>query len=287
MSSRNRTIAAVLAAVALVMGGAVFLGTSGSNEMAVPNNSQTSNVAQDVKDKPGRILGGKGLRQSGKDTQGKRDAKGSAVGPRDGSNADGSNAAGSGGNGNGHGGSGGDGYVAENVGGFSISGPATVTGASYDSMPYALPLNPAGPQETMVRWVEGWGVPPSNADNGTVYVLGHAWGTVPLVFNPISEVVTNSVNLDAEPELVEGTDGLPVSRYSSGVLDGSLITMEDADGNRINWSVTNSWLVKKDEAIADPDIMAEGIPGRIILIACSVSGSLDLGYNVVVEGYMV
>ncbi|WP_459612270.1 sortase domain-containing protein [Corynebacterium urogenitale] len=134
---------------------------------------------------------------------------------------------------------------------------------------------------------EGWGRSPSNADAGTVYVLGHAWGQTPLVFNPISEVVTAHVDLSAAPEQVNGTDNMPVKRYSSDVLNGSEITMADPQGNTRTWRVTRSWLVDKNEAIVDPDIMAADRRGRIVLIACSVSGSQDLGYNVIVEGQLV
>lgn len=172
----------------------------------------------------------------------------------------------------------------EGTGSFSMDGPAPVQGATFASMPYALPLNPAGPQNTMVRWVEGWGVSPKDAEKGTMYVLGHAWGAAPLVFNPLSEAVTADVNLNAPPKNVPGTDGKPVKRYSSNVLNGARITMRDGANHQKTWKVTRSWLVDKNEAIVDPDIMDDKRPGRIVLIACSVSGSNDLGYNVIVEG---
>lgn len=171
-------------------------------------------------------------------------------------------------------------------GSFAMDGPAPVNGATYASMPYALPLNPAGPQNTMVRWVDGWGVSPNNAEKGTMYVLGHAWGAAPLVFNPLSEAVTADVNLNAPPKNVTGTDGKPVKRYSSDVLNGARITMHDGANHGHTWKVTRSWLVDKNEAIVDPDIMDDKRPGRIVLIACSVSGSSDLGYNVIVEGQL-
>lgn len=171
-------------------------------------------------------------------------------------------------------------------GSFTMDGPAPVNGATYASMPYALPLNPAGPQNTMVRWVDGWGVSPNNAEKGTMYVLGHAWGAAPLVFNPLSEAVTADVNLNAPPKNVTGTDGKPVKRYSSDVLNGARITMRDGANHGHTWKVTRSWLVDKNEAIVDPDIMDDKRPGRIVLIACSVSGSSDLGYNVIVEGQL-
>lgn len=172
----------------------------------------------------------------------------------------------------------------EGTGSFTMDGPAPVQGATFDSMPYALPLNPAGPQNTMVRWVDGWGVSPKDAEKGTMYVLGHAWGAAPLVFNPLSEAVTADVNLNAPPQNVNGTDGKPVERYSSDVLNGAKIKMRDGANHQRTWKVTRSWLVDKNEAIVDPDIMDDKRPGRIVLIACSVSGSNDLGYNVIVEG---
>lgn len=175
----------------------------------------------------------------------------------------------------------------EGTGSFTMDGPAPVQGATFASMPYALPLNPAGPQNTMVRWVEGWGVSPKDAEKDTMYVLGHAWGAAPLVFNPLSEAVTADVNLNAPPQNVNGTDGKPVKRYSSDVLNGAKIKMRDGANHQRTWKVTRSWLVDKHEAIVDPDIMDDKRPGRIVLIACSVSGSNDLGYNVIVEGELV
>lgn len=175
----------------------------------------------------------------------------------------------------------------EGTGSFNMDGPAPVQGATFDSMPYALPLNPAGPQNTMVRWVDGWGVSPKDAEKGTMYILGHAWGEAPLVFNPLSEAVTADVNLNAPPKNVNGTDGKPVKRYSSDVLNGARIKMRDGANHQRTWKVTRSWLVDKNEAIVDPDIMDDKRPGRIVLIACSVSGSNDLGYNVIVEGELV
>lgn len=172
------------------------------------------------------------------------------------------------------------------AGGFSMNGPATISGATYDVMPYQLPLNPAGPQATMVRWVDGLGVSPQKAREGTVYVLGHAWGSAPLVFNPISERVTAAVNLSRPPQKVNGTDNKPVKRYATSVLNGSAITMRDNQGKARVWKVTNSWLVDKNEAIVDPDVMAQHRRERIILIACAVSGDQDLGYNVIVEGQL-
>lgn len=173
------------------------------------------------------------------------------------------------------------------TGSFTMDGPAPVQGATFDSMPYALPLNPAGPQNTMVRWVDGWGVSPKDAEKGTMYILGHAWGAAPLVFNPLSEAVTADVNLNAPPQNLNGTDGKPVKRYSSDVLNGTKIKMRDGANHQRTWKVTRSWLVDKNEAIVDPDIMDDKRPGRIVLIACSVSGSNDLGYNVIVEGELV
>ncbi|WP_426705460.1 sortase [Corynebacterium auriscanis] len=170
------------------------------------------------------------------------------------------------------------------AGAFSMTGPAAIHGATYDVMPYQLPLNPAGPQATMVRWVDGLGVSPQRARQGTVYVLGHAWGSAPLVFNPISETVTAAVDLNKPPRMINGTDNKPVKRYATGTLNGSRITMRDHSGHARTWRVTNSWLVDKNEAIVDPDVMAQHRPGRIILIACAISGVQDLGYNVIVEG---
>ncbi|QGU01662.1 hypothetical protein CKALI_03915 [Corynebacterium kalinowskii] len=172
------------------------------------------------------------------------------------------------------------------VGGFEMDGPAPVVGAQFASMPYELPLNPAGPQESMVRWVEGWGQNPSTVEQGTMYVLGHAWGQQKLVFNSISEVVTAAVNLNEPPQQVPAASGGTVGRYASDVLNGSRITMKDAAGNERVWIVDNAWLVDKYDAIEDAELMNENDKGRIILIACSVSGTQDLGYNVIVSGHL-
>lgn len=170
------------------------------------------------------------------------------------------------------------------TGSFIMEGPAQVTGAQFASMPYVLPLNPAGPQETMVRWVDGWGQNPSTAEQGTMYVLGHAWGQQKLVFNSISETVTAAVNLNEPPQQVPAVSGGTVGRYASPVLNGSHITMRDEAGNERVWVVDNAWLVDKYDAIEDKELMDDTDKGRIILIACSVSGTQDLGYNVIVSG---
>lgn len=170
------------------------------------------------------------------------------------------------------------------TGSFIMEGPAQVTGAQFASMPYVLPLNPAGPQETMVRWVDGWGQNPSTAEQGTMYVLGHAWGQQKLVFNSISETVTAAVNLNEPPQQVPAVPGGTVGRYASPVLNGSHITMRDEAGNERVWVVDNAWLVDKYDAIEDQELMDDTDKGRIILIACSVSGTQDLGYNVIVSG---
>lgn len=170
------------------------------------------------------------------------------------------------------------------TGSFHMDGPAPVRDATYAPMPYELPLNPAGPQETMVRWVDGWGVAPSNATAGTLYVLGHAWGQQPLVFNPISEHVTAAVNLNEPPQQVPAESGGTVVRYATAALNGSRIRMSDDAGYAWEWVADNAYLVDKYDAIEVKELVNEHDPGRIVLIACSVSGSQDLGYNVVVTG---
>lgn len=171
------------------------------------------------------------------------------------------------------------------VGEFSMTGPAAIASATYDSMPYVLPLNPAGPQATMVRWVDGWGQSPATAELGTTYVLGHAWGQQKLVFNPISEVVTAHVDFN-NPTYVPGDEGTTVTRFQTPVLNGSTIRMSDAAGAR-EWVVDNAYLVGKEWAGYDTDLIDEHKPGRIVLIACSVDGAADLDYNVIVEGHLV
>ena len=171
------------------------------------------------------------------------------------------------------------------TGTFEMDGPATITGATYDSMPFVTPLNPAGPQATMVRWVDGWGQSPATAEQGTTYVLGHAWGQQKLVFNPFSEVVTTNVDLGA-PTTVEGLDGVQVQRFATSTLNGSHIRMTSADGAGREWIVDNAFLVGKDQLGSDADLMNTEVPGRIVLIACAVDGYTDLDYNVIVTGHL-
>lgn len=173
-------------------------------------------------------------------------------------------------------------------GSFSVKGAdggELVSGAQYASMPYELPLNPAGPQESMVRWVEGWGVPPERAEEGTVYVLGHAWAQAPLVFNPLSERV--SADALGKPDEPVETLLYPVFRRSSDVLDGARVEMVDGGGNRRVWEVDDAFLVDKEQAIDDKALMDESVAGRVVLIACSVDGGEDLGFNVVVTGHLI
>ena len=171
------------------------------------------------------------------------------------------------------------------TGTFEMDGPATITGATYDSMPFVVPLNPAGPQETMVRWVQDWGESPATAEQGTTYVLGHAWGQQKLVFNPFSEVVTANVDLGA-PTTVEGLDGVQVQRFTTSTLNGAHIRMTSADGAGREWIVDNAFLVGKEQLGSDADLMNTEVPGRIVLIACAVDGYTDLDYNVIVTGHL-
>lgn len=160
-----------------------------------------------------------------------------------------------------------------------------ITGVTYASMPFVTPLNPAGPQETMTRWVEGWGVDPAHAHDGTVYMMGHAWAAAPLVFNPFSEIVTADA-LNKPGEQVTSLSSYPVSRKSSDVLDGYKVMMRDNEGRERVWVVDDAFLIDKYEAIDDADLMDDTQKGRIVMIACSVDGANDLGYNVVVVGHL-
>ncbi|MBI9000882.1 hypothetical protein M0E87_04120 [Corynebacterium sp. CCM 9185] len=173
------------------------------------------------------------------------------------------------------------------TGTFRLTGPAPVNGADYGPMAYVLPLNPPGPQNSMVRWVDGMGVSPTAAEQGTVYVLGHAWAQQWLVFNGFSELATRSVNLGGPPQWVPAYGGGTVRRWSTPVLNGSRITMSDAAGRQREWAVDNTWLVPKSEAINDVELNSTNIPGRIILIACAVGNGRDLDYNVIVSGHLV
>lgn len=190
-------------------------------------------------------------------------------------------------------------------GSFTMTGAANMT-LNYASMPYVLPLNPLGPQESMVRWVDGLGVQPNDAEDGTTYVLGHAWSSAPLAFNPISQMVTGSVDFSSPTQAASVDPGYLSIRYDRGhhtdtageykpgvvpqwhssVLNGSHITMADGSGESKTWVVDDAWLVDKFDALQDPGVMGN-TPGKIVLIACSVDGNLDLGYNVIVTGHLV
>lgn len=172
------------------------------------------------------------------------------------------------------------------VGTFSIEGVVPLHGATYDSMPYVLPLDPAGPQDTMVRWVEGWGQPPSRAHEGTVYILGHAWAQQKLVFNPISEYLSAQAPLDAPPVPAPAVSGGTIPRYPSPGLNGTTLRTTDTHGAAREWVVDNAWLIHKQDAIEDAELVDTTIPGRIILIACAVKDGQDLDYNVIISGHL-
>lgn len=167
-------------------------------------------------------------------------------------------------------------------GNFRFSGPISLN-LDYSVMPYTIPLNPAGPQATMVRWVDGLGYSPNAADKGTVYVLGHAWSQAHLAFNPISAAVVDSAAW-SNPDVVTGTDGMPVTRYYSSALNGGVIAMTNDQGQTREWIVDGAYTIPKTDAIADPQLMDEEVPGKIVVIACAVADDADLEYNVVVTG---
>ena len=48
----------------------------------------------------------------------------------------------------------------------------------------------------------------------------------------------------------------------------------------------DAFLIDKYEAIDDADLMDDSQKGRIVMIACSVDGANDLGFNVVVVGHL-
>ncbi|MDO4928267.1 MAG: sortase [Corynebacterium sp.] len=167
---------------------------------------------------------------------------------------------------------------------FRFRGPLSLN-LDYSVMPYSIPLNPPGPQASMVRWVDGLGYSPNTADKGTVYVLGHAWSQEYLAFNPISTAVVDSAAWSS-PDTVTGTDGMPVTRYHSDALNGGVITMTNDQGQTREWVVDGAYTIPKTDAIADPELMNEEVPGKIVVIACAVADDADLEYNVVVTGHL-
>lgn len=168
---------------------------------------------------------------------------------------------------------------------FFMDAGNTHINVNYGGMAYNLPLNPPGPQASMVRWVGGMGVAPQDAYTGTVYVAGHSWAKQPLAFNPFSEPASYAANF-AAPQSVPSTDGHPVYRYPANIFNGGVIRMVAPNGAQRVWRITNTFLVDKNAAIADRDLMNSRIPGRIVLIACAVRDHRDLNFNVVVEGYL-
>ncbi|AZA13464.1 sortase [Corynebacterium choanae] len=172
------------------------------------------------------------------------------------------------------------------TGSFHMDGPFGVGRADFAPMAYQLPLNPPGPQATMVRWVDGWGVAPEHAQHGTLYVLGHAWAQQRLVFNGFAEKVAASVNTNGPATMVPAYGGGQVPRWQTGVLNGTRITMTGTNGVRREWIIDNAYLIRKTDSINDVELNNAHIPGRIVLIACAVGEGRDLPFNVIVTGHL-
>ncbi|MBN9644549.1 hypothetical protein ACFSSC_06090 [Corynebacterium mendelii] len=172
------------------------------------------------------------------------------------------------------------------TGSFSMTGPWGVPRADYDRMAYQLPLNPPGPQASMVRWVDGWGVAPQHAQHGTLYILGHAWAQQKLVFNGVSEKVAASVNTGGPAQMVPAYGGGQVPRWPTTVLNGTRIYMNGHNHVRREWIVDNAYLIRKTDSINDIELNNAHIPGRIVLLTCAVGGGRDLPFNVIVTGHL-
>ena len=105
-----------------------------------------------------------------------------------------------------------------------------------------------------------------------------------MVLNPLSEAVTAAADF-AHPTSLTGTDGDPVTRVPSNALRGDTVTVA-IGGEPLVFTVDDAWLVPKTHAAADPDVMDDKRPGRIIIITCAVGNGQDLDYNVIVSAHI-
>ena len=168
---------------------------------------------------------------------------------------------------------------------FRYQSSGFVIDASLCAMPYTPPLNPPSGDNNTVCWVNGnFGQAPSANQPATTYFLGHAWSRSPMVLNPLSEAVTAAADF-AHPTSLTGTDGDPVTRVPSNALRGDTVTVA-IGGEPLVFTVDDAWLVPKTHAAADPDVMDDKRPGRIIIITCAVGNGQDLDYNVIVSAHI-
>lgn len=165
---------------------------------------------------------------------------------------------------------------------FTLRGPKFTIKADVCAMPYVRPLDPPGEQHHTVCWVKaGFGVAPGYPSRGTSYLLGHAWAEDPLeVLNPMSELAMRQVRLK-HPSYENGVPIYPVTN-----LDGYTITLRTATG-RLVYRVDRAFAVAKERAADVASVMAEDVPGRIVLITCGVRNGVDVDVNVIAYADLV
>ncbi|MDK6565286.1 class F sortase [Corynebacterium pyruviciproducens] len=158
-----------------------------------------------------------------------------------------------------------------------LDGPVPVSTARYSPTPVTDPLEPIDPDPNAVQWVEGLGVSPSDAEQGTVFLIGHSWSAGSYALNPVSRFVTTRT--DFSPG--QG------SRLVSSGIEGATLTLEDANRVSRRWRIHSSYLVPKDEAHSDSGLFDPHEPGRLVLITCAITADRDLHYNVVLIGQLI
>ena len=171
-----------------------------------------------------------------------------------------------------------------------LDGPVPISTAHYSPTPAGDPLLPSSDEFTSVQWVNGLGVPPSRAEDGTVYLIGHAWSHGAYALTPLSGFVTARADL-THPVIHSGTG----SHAHGGVLRYPVIvphpsptlTLVDNAGTSTAWRVTDIFLMNKDETMDDKELFGASLPGRLVLLTCAVAGGMDLHYNVVIVATIV
>lgn len=167
---------------------------------------------------------------------------------------------------------------------FEMVGPAFDIKAHVCGMANVRPLDPPGDQYHTVCWVrEGFGVAPGSTSGGTTYVLGHSWAEAPLVLNPVSIPATAGADLN-HPITVSG-----VPTYPTAAANGAQIVLGTPTGT-LTYTVTDAYLVPKEQAGYVQPLMNEHDPGRLVLITCAVrkqgDSLTDLDYNVIVDAHL-
>ena len=159
---------------------------------------------------------------------------------------------------------------------FVLTGPAFTVKAKVCPMDYVLPLDPPGDQFHTVCWVRNtFGVAPSYPSTGTSYVLGHAWAEADLVLNPLSTYAT-SFFTGTNGRIEDGVAVFPVPQ-----INGYTLTLGTPTGS-LTYTVTETLLMAKEDAIKVKAIMSATTPDRVVLITCAVKNGKDLDDNVVV-----